>query len=1271
MKNIFTLQFLLLTLNLINPSVLFAQPNDWENPKVFGINKEDGHSILMPFDSVDDALNQKNTDSKYYQSLNGNWKFKLAKNPSESSSDFYVNTFNTQNWDDIKVPGNWELQGYDRPIYTNVNLPFKPTNPPFVPKDYNPVGSYKKMFEVPKYWDGREIFIHFDGVDCAFYLWINGESVGYSEDSRTPAEFNITKYLKAGENTVSVKVFRWADASYLENQDFWHISGIYRDVYLYAAPQVHIRDFFAKAELDPKYIDGILDLDVEVINYGNINVSRTIEVQIFDENKKLVFNNEKSINEIKSGDKSTTNISGIIKSVNKWSAETPNLYTLIIILKNDNRIEEVLTHKIGFRKIQLKNGQLLVNGRAILFKGVNRHEFHPITGRYIDRETMIKDIILMKQNNINAVRTAHYPNAPLWYQLCDEYGLYVWDEANIESHYFWSKFSLDPDWKEAFLDRVKRMVERDKNHPSVIVWSLGNESGYGPNHEAMGDWVRKKDPTRLIHYEGNEPGYIPVPGHFDIIANMYPTVDLMINLSYMDTTRPVILCEYAHAMGNSVGNLYQYWDAIEQYPRLQGAFIWDWVDQGILKKDSAGTDYYAYGGDFGEAWHDSNFCANGLISANREPQPELFEVKKVYQYIKTQAVDLLEGKFEVFNRYEFTNLDQFNILWSILCDGEEINSGIIDNLNIPPYCSKAINIQYNYNFFDTSKEYYITISYRLKKDSKYADKGFEQAWEQFKLKERTKLLLDSQIKNGEMTIIDSNETISIKGTDFKISFSKQSGTIYSYQIEEINLIERGPLPNIWRAPTDNDCGGKEASFGSIWIRAGLDKTTFELSEIKAKKLNNNVVRVEVNGLLKAKYGGYRWTAIYSVFENGKILLDNNFTPYGYLPVLPKLGLDVRIPTGFDNIIWYGNGPHESYSDRLHGVKKSIYSKKASDLFIPYIRPQETGNLTNVIYARIQDINKVGLLVRGYPDINLSLNEYSIDNLTSARHTNELIKSAYLTLNIDHTQMGLGGDDSWNPRTHEEFLVKPRSYQYSVLFSLFKAGTDSEYLLSIPPKLPVPLIITDDYKFQNSTLVKIDNPIKGATIYYTLDGTEPTSESAIYYGDFNITHSSVIKSFAKMDGFMDSEISTAILNKEEKIFESKLFRKNDDDQKVNLEISKYNEIYLIVKDGLDGTKEDHANWADAKFITKNNDIIYLSDLTPVSWQQGWKELGKDRSVGGNSLTINNQKFSKGLGTHSLSKIIYQIPKDVDKFECFIGIDQESGEKGSVIFQIVVN
>jgi beta-galactosidase/beta-glucuronidase len=1099
---------------------------------------------------------------------------------------------------------------------------------------------------------------------------VNGEMVGYSQGSKTPAEFNISEYLKEGENSVSVKVYRWTDASYIEDQDAWRLSGIYRDVYLFATPKVHIRDFFAKAELDPNFSNGILDLEVEVINYGEQSVTKTIDVQILDDDTQIIFKRKLNVEDLNKSEKLTLKIEGIIKSVHKWSAETPYLYTLVIALYDNANIEEVLTHKIGFRKVELKKGQLLVNGRALLIKGVNRHEHHPVTGRYVDEETMIKDIVLMKQNNINAVRTSHYPNAPRWYELCDEYGLYVWDETNIESHFFWSKFSIDPDWKHAFVDRMQRMVERDKNHPSVIVWSLGNESGYGPNHEAMGEWVRKRDPTRLIHYEGTEPGYIPEPGHFDIIANMYPSVDLMINLSYMDTTRPVILCEYAHAMGNSVGNLYKYWDAIEQYPRLQGGFIWDWVDQGLLKKDENGIEYYAYGGDFGEELHDSNFCANGLIFANRTPQPELFEVKKIYQFIKTQVVNKNEGIYKVFNKYEFINLDRFYIDWSLLKNGDELKSGKIINLEVPPDGNQSFTIPYDYKSFNSTSEYIITISYRLKNETKWADRDFEIAWEQFRLKDPSIILVDSEDNNNKLTLGEDDKSISIIGADFEINFSKESGTISSYLFEGVNLIERGPLPNVWRAPTDNDNGGGKGSFGSIWRRDGLDKIKFVSIDINAEQKDDILIRVEASGTLKAAKGGYEWNAIYSVFRNGKILIDNSFTPYGYLPILPKIGLQFHIPNSFENIDWYGKGPYEAYADRNHGAKEGKYSVSVSELFVPYIYPQEAGNLADVRFAAITDKNKIGLFVKGFPATEVSLHEYSLENITSARHTNELIKAEYLTLNLDLLQMGLGGDDSWNPRTHEEFWVKPKSYNYSLMIAPFNDESTLTELNRIPNKLPIPKINANDTQFENFNTIEIISPVKGTTIYYTLDGTDPNSQSPIYNRPFKILHSTAINAIVKKDGFQSSEVASAVFRKKDKVFESKVFTVNDDAQKLKIDVSSHELLYLIVKDGDDGTKEDHADWADAKFITNNDEIIYLSDLVPVDWRQGWNKLGKDKSVAGNTLNINGQEYKKGLGTHSFGEILFKIPTNAKYFESFIGLDKESRSVGSVSFEIVL-
>ncbi|MFX1533250.1 MAG: glycoside hydrolase family 2 TIM barrel-domain containing protein, partial [Promethearchaeota archaeon] len=608
------------------------ESNDWENPKILGRNKEAAHCTYIPYADTQTALKNDPLQSPFYLSLNGRWKFCWVKKPADHKLDFYKDNFDVSQWVDIIVPGNWELQGFGIPIYTNVIYPF-PADPPHIPHDWNPVGSYRRTFTISNSWKDRQVFLHFGGVSSAMYVWLNGEKVGYSQGSKTPAEFNITEYLRKGENVLAVEVYRWCDGSYLEGQDFWKISGIERDVFLFSTPQVHIRDFFVRGDLDDNYIDGMLKVTVNVRNYlPDVSGKHYVHIDLLDTDNKSVFETLTKEANIRNADKITIHFEQFVKKPAKWSAETPKLYSMLISLSNESGlITEVVSCKVGFRKVEIKDAQLLVNGIPIIIKGVNRHEHDPVTGRTVTEKLMIKDIQLMKQFNINAVRTSHYPNVPRWYELCDKYGLYVVDEANIESHGMGydpeDTLGNNPDWKEAHLDRTIRMVERDKNHPSIIIWSLGNEAGDGVNFEATYKWIHERDSSRPVQYEQAIEG-----PHTDIVCPMYSRIEQLEEYANKEQNRPLIMCEMLHAMGNSVGNMQDYWDVIEKHKVLQGGFVWDWVDQSFLKVDEDNMRYWAYGGDMGDdiVFNDGNFCINGLVQADRAPHPHLWEVKKVY-----------------------------------------------------------------------------------------------------------------------------------------------------------------------------------------------------------------------------------------------------------------------------------------------------------------------------------------------------------------------------------------------------------------------------------------------------------------------------------------------------------------------------------------------------------------------------------------------------------------------------------------------------------------
>ncbi|MGC9467879.1 MAG: glycoside hydrolase family 2 TIM barrel-domain containing protein, partial [Anaerolineae bacterium] len=659
-------------------------PNDWENPQVVGRNKEPAHATLLPYQDAESALKADREGSVYFKLLNGDWHFAWSPNPASAPAGFYANSYDVAGWDAIPVPSNWQMQGYGTPMYTNVQYPFCPDYMPEVPKDDNPVGSYRTTFTVPDSWEGRQVFIVFDGVDSAFYLWVNGELVGYSQDSRLPAEFDLTPYLRPGENTLAARVYRWSDGSYLEDQDFWRLSGIYRDVYLFATPTVHIRDFWARTALDAAYEDAELQVRVKVHAYDDLTAAgHTVEAQLYDAQHKRVAEHTAEIPDDASQigvQEWQLEFAVPVANPKKWSAEHPNLYTLLLTLKDEaGEVLEVEGCNVGFRQVEIRDGKILINGVPVYFRGANRHEHDPDTGHTVSVESMIEDILLMKRFNFNAVRTCHYPDDPRWYDLCDQYGLYLIDEANIESHGVWDEPSKDPMWRTAFLDRGSRMVERDKNHPSVVIWSMGNESGHGPNHAALADWIHAHDPTRPVHYESaHDESYV------DMISTMYPSLDRLVEFATAPgEARPFIMCEYAHAMGNSPGNLKEYWEIIEQYPRVRGGFVWDWVDQGLRRitpspvspgggEDGGTVEWFAYGGDYGESPHDGSFCINGVVFPDRTIHPCMWEFKKVYQPVDVEPVDLVAGKVEVVNKHFFSDLSYLDIAWTLSVDGEVV-----------------------------------------------------------------------------------------------------------------------------------------------------------------------------------------------------------------------------------------------------------------------------------------------------------------------------------------------------------------------------------------------------------------------------------------------------------------------------------------------------------------------------------------------------------------------------------------------------------------------
>ena len=1014
---------------------------DWENPKVVEKNKEPAHVTLVPYADEKTALIGDRNESPWFLLLNGNWKFSLAPNPKSVPKDFFKEDFDAQKWDAIQVPSNWQMLGYDKPMYTNVRYPF-PADPPRVPYDDNPVGLYRREFEIPDAWKEKQIFLVFDGVDSAFCLWINGEMVGYNQGSRLPAEFNITSHVRSGKNTLAVQVYRWSDGSYLEDQDMWRLSGIYRDVYLFCTPDVHARDFFVRTELDMGYRDATLKVRIKIRNYSSSYVGGcSVKINLFDADDRLVFDKAliHTLEWIKARDEVVVDFENRVDNPRKWSAESPYLYSLLIALMDDkNGILEVESCKVGFRQVEVKDGRILVNGVPVLLKGVNRHEHDDVRGHAVTAESMITGIKLMKRFNFNAVRTSHYPNNPVWYDLCDKHGIYVIDEANIECHglaniggkEFRKEPANDPEWLNAFMERCVRMVERDKNHPCVIMWSLGNESGYGPNHDAMAGWIHSYDPTRLVHYEGT----LHVPGKVssivDVISVMYPSVDRLIELAEdQNDDRPIIMCEYAHSMGNSTGNLKEYWETIHKYKRLCGGYIWDWVDQGIKKKTDEGEEWWAYGGDFRDEPNDSNFCINGIVWPDRTPQPAMWECKKILQPVVAEAVDLLAGKVKIINRYNFSDLGGLDIEWELRADEEILQHGQLPKLHTPAGCSEIVTVPFAMPELKSGVEYWLKLQFKLSDNTVWAEKGHEVAWSQFGIP--FDVPAGPLLKIGDvpgLQLKESAKQIMMSGVDFNLVFDKEKAQISSFNYRGSELIMSGPSLNVWRAPTDNDA--RRMAIG--WRSVGLDRIEHKITSVKVEQVTPQVVRICVTSKASAPEvaEGFDCRYTYIVYGSGDMIVDSYVVPNEMLPPLPRIGLKFCIPGDYNTFTWYGRGPHENYCDRKEGAPVGVYSGTVDDQYVPYIMPQENGNKTDVRWVSLTDEKGIGLLAVGMPLLEVSAHHFTAEDLTKAEHTFELKRREDITLNLDCKQSGLGGA-SCGPDTLPKYLVKPEPIHFSV------------------------------------------------------------------------------------------------------------------------------------------------------------------------------------------------------------------------------------------------
>ncbi|MCD8049808.1 MAG: DUF4981 domain-containing protein [Clostridia bacterium] len=1011
---------------------------EWNNnPEITHINMLPSRATMVPYENEEDAklANRDLTHKKV--SLNGEWKFYFAENPACAPKDFFRTDYDNSGWDDIKVPANWQSEGYDYPQYTNTRYPWSAKEPklrpPYAPEGYNPVGSYVTYFSLDDVDAGEPITLHFAGVESAFYVWVNGEKVGFAKDSFSPSEFDITPYVKKGENKLAVRVFRWCDASWLEDQDFWRLSGIFREVYLEFDEKIAIYDVFAKSELNDDFSKAELNVDVTLRNYDAEEKSVTLCAQVYD-GGKAVFKKKNEVNVALSGEEfEKTGVSLTFDAPKLWSAEKPNLYTLVLSICEDGKETHFVSVKVGFRKYEIKNGIMLVNGKEIMFKGVNRHDFTCDHLRATTYDDLLHSILLMKKYNVNAVRTSHYPNNPLWYDLCDEYGLYVIDETNLETHGTWHYGQREeeetipaskPEWTEAVVDRAATMLQRDKNHPSICMWSLGNESFGGENFIKMREKILSLDTSRVIHYEGT--------CHFrrfehatDVESEMYTRPwNVLGNINHHND-KPFILCEYSHAMGNSCGGLHDYWKLFYKYPSLQGGFIWDWIDQAIRTKSPEGKEYLAYGGDFGDEPNDGTFAGNGLLFADGKVTPKLIETKKCYQNIWFKDADIINGRVRIHNQHLFTNLSDYDFTYTIEVDGEITKRGEF-KVDLEPLSEGVFSAGFTIPE-KRKNEYAVTISAVLKNDTLWAKKGHEVAFEQFVLPFEKK----SEKKASGDVRIENSDKITVSGESFKAVFCKKCGNLVSYVVDGKEVLHDRARQNYWRAMTDNDKGSRLYKRSVSWREAGdnaeLVKIDVEGGKSAAKITCEYNLPTEPQSTSKF---------IYTVTGDGKINVAATVSP-ALMPEsdIPCVGMTFELGREFDLMNFYGNGPHETYIDRLSSAKLGIYSIKVADQMTHYLVPQENANKTGVRWAEF--VNGEGMGVRFEAidkPIEVSPSFYTPIETEEYDHDYKLPEPEKVVAKVNCRMMGVGGDDSWGSRPLVQYK-NPTNWVYEYEFNI--------------------------------------------------------------------------------------------------------------------------------------------------------------------------------------------------------------------------------------------
>lgn len=1017
-------------------SGLFAQNNvpDWENPEVFAVNKEETRATSLPYPSDQLALTDDYAASPYYQLLDGMWKFHWVPKVAEVPEGFYKENYDASKWVNMPVPGNWEFNGYGIPMYVNTGFGFR-KNPPYIDREDSPTGAYRHEFNIPDNWDGRKVFIHFDGGTNSMYVWVNGQKVGYTENAKSPAEFDITKYIRKGKNILACEVHKFSDGSYLEDQDMWRLGGINRSVYLYSTAQTRVWDFFAHPDLDKNYRNGVFSVEIKLKNYTNAAQAQTVDVAIIDNTGKKVFGKSQKTT-IPAESTSDLSFSGNVSNPLKWTAETPNLYTMLITLKDSKgNVVEATSHKIGFRKIEIKDGQLFVNGKKVFFKGVNLHEFNTNTGQVVTRKEMMRNLQLMKELNINAVRTSHYPQQPLWYKLCDEYGIYLVDEANLESHglgYGPDNVSNFPEWHAAHMDRIIRAVERDKNHASVIFWSLGNEASNGKAFFDMYDWAKARDNSRPVQYE---QAY-QKDRNTDIICHMYPSWENMKRDAAKDLGRPYIMCEYAHAMGNSMGNFQEYWDLMRSSKNMQGGFIWEWYNHGYPAKDEQDRFYWAYGGDLKgyNKMNDGNFVADGLISPDQNYIPHTHIVKKVYQNILFEAKDMNNGIITVINDFRFTDLTNKNYTykWVLLKNGENAGEGTFD-IVVTADSRKDIKLNIPAIKAEAGTEYYLQVFAYSKEDTPFIKAGFEVAKGEFAFASND-YFAQSSDASGSLTIDKKDDKIIVTSGTLAYEFSSKDGrSLLSMTNDGKKVFNELPRLNFWRAPTDNDFGEWVQYNLRLWDAAGHNI----IYTFKGSQDANGGITVNYEAKLKGIEA--KVDLAYTVNKDGSLTTMANYKALADdLPEMVRFGMIMTLPKQVDDFTWYGRGPWENYIDRNHDTFMGIWNGKVEEQAFAYYRPQETGNKTDVRWLTLKNKDGKGIKVTGVQPLSVSATNNKPEDLDPGmtkkqQHASDILPRNETVLCVDLFQRGVAGLNSWgaSPLSPYRFFGKEYTYGYTI------------------------------------------------------------------------------------------------------------------------------------------------------------------------------------------------------------------------------------------------